>query len=427
MPQFCDVALPLPLDMVFTYRVAAETHLQPSQQTLTQQDGTLSGASEATGPVVGGVISSLAASRARTTGRDDALPITERDIPFNIVLLVSALCLIPLAVLLGAFLSGSVIASSAIPLVIGALVYVVLAGIIVAAVCGYMAGLIGSSNSPVSGLAILTVLGAALLLLGVARPGDPNAAKALVAYALFATAIVFGIATISNDNLQDLKTGQLVGATPWRQQVSLVIGVLVGVPAGVYAAIHRNRFADYAVRISSLLGLSFPPFVSAIILLLVFAIALPWFPVISARSGSVMAWYQSITLPAISLGLISAAYVTRVTRSAMLEVLSEDYVRTARAKGVPWNVVIWRHALRNALIPIITVVGLYLGILIGNSVLTEIVFSRPGLGKLLIGALNQRDYPMLQGMMVIYTLIVVLVNLLTDLAYGFVDPRVKLQ
>ena len=139
------------------------------------------------------------------------------------------------------------------------------------------------------------------------------------------------------------------------------------------------------------------------------------------------AWYQSITLPAVSLGLITAAYITRVTRSAMLEVLSEDYMRTARAKGVPWKAVVWRHALRNALIPIITVVGLYLGILIGNSVLTEIVFNRPGLGKLLIGALNQRDYTMLQGMMVIYTLIVVLVNLLTDLAYGFVDPRVKLQ
>jgi peptide/nickel transport system permease protein len=181
------------------------------------------------------------------------------------------------------------------------------------------------------------------------------------------------------------------------------------------------------MRISSLLGLSFPPFVAAILLLLAFAIAVPWFPVISARSGSLAAWYQSITLPAVSLGLITAAYVTRVTRSAMLEVLSEDYVRTARAKGVPWNVVVWRHALRNALIPIITVVGLYLGILIGNSVLTEIVFSRPGLGKLLIGALNQRDYPMLQGMMVIYTLVVVLVNMLTDLAYGFVDPRVKLK
>jgi peptide/nickel transport system permease protein len=219
----------------------------------------------------------------------------------------------------------------------------------------------------------------------------------------------------------------LAGALRGDWGVSLALGIAIGVPLGVYAAVHRNRAIDYAVRVSSLLGLSFPPFVAAIVLLLAFAIALPWFPVISARSGSLTAWYQSITLPAVSLGLITAAYVTRVTRSAMLEVLSEDYVRTARAKGVPWKAVVWRHALRNALIPIITVVGLYLGILIGNSVLTEIVFSRPGLGKLLIGALNQRDYPMLQGMMVIYTLIVVLVNLLTDLAYGVVDPRVKLK
>jgi peptide/nickel transport system permease protein len=224
--------------------------------------------------------------------------------------------------------------------------------------------------------------------------------------------------------------GEVLKVLPWTIQltiVSLILGIAIGVPAGVYAAIHRNRFVDYAMRISSLLGLSFPPFVAAIVLLLAFAIALPWFPVISARTGSFTAWYQSITLPAVSLGLITAAYITRVTRSAMLEVLSEDYVRTARAKGVPWKAVVWRHALRNALIPIITVVGLYLGILIGNSVLTEIVFSRPGLGKLLIGALNQRDYPMLQGMMVIYTLVVVLVNLCTDLAYGFVDPRVKLK
>ena len=224
--------------------------------------------------------------------------------------------------------------------------------------------------------------------------------------------------------------GEVLKVLPWTIQltvVSLILGIAIGVPLGVYAAIHRNRLIDYAVRVSSLLGLSFPPFVAAIILLLAFAIAVPWFPVISARSGSFTAWYQSITLPAVSLGLITAAYVTRVTRSAMLEVLSEDYVRTARAKGVPWKAVVWRHALRNALIPIITVVGLYLGILIGNSVLTEIVFSRPGLGKLLIGALNQRDYPMLQGMMVIYTLIVVLVNLMTDLAYGLVDPRVKLK
>ena len=122
-----------------------------------------------------------------------------------------------------------------------------------------------------------------------------------------------------------------------------------------------------------------------------------------------------------------AAYVTRVTRSSMLEVLGEDYIRTARAKGVPTRAVVWRHALRNGLIPVVTVVGLYLGILIGNSVLTEIVFNRPGLGKLIVGALNQRDYTMLQGLMVIYAFVIVLVNLLTDLTYGFIDPRVKRQ
>ncbi len=179
-------------------------------------------------PVVGGVISSLAASRARTAAGNDALPITERDIPFNIVIAVSVLCLIPLAVLLGAFLAGTPLAGAAVPLVIGGLVYIVIAGIFVAAVCGYMAGLIGSSNSPVSGLGILTVLGASLLLLLLTHPGDANAAKALVAFALFVTAIIINVATISNDNLQDLKTGQLVGATPWRQQVALVIGVIFG-------------------------------------------------------------------------------------------------------------------------------------------------------------------------------------------------------
>jgi peptide/nickel transport system permease protein len=222
---------------------------------------------------------------------------------------------------------------------------------------------------------------------------------------------------------------EVLNVLPWTIEltlVSLALGVAIGVPLGVWAAVRRNGAVDYIVRITSLAGLSFPAFVSAIILLFLFAIELRWFPVISARTGSLKAWTESITLPAISLGLNSAAYITRVTRSAMLEVLSEDYVRTARAKGVPQRIVIWRHALRNALIPIITVAGLYLSTLIGNSVLTEIVFSRPGLGKLIVGALNQRDYTMLEGMMVIYTLAVVVVNLLSDLAYGVVDPRVKL-
>jgi len=208
--------------------------------------------------------------------------------------------------------------------------------------------------------------------------------------------------------------------------VSLVLGAVIGVPLGIWAAINRNAIPDYLTRLGSLLGLSFPAFVSAIILLLVFAIQLRWFPVISSGQGETLAErIRDLTLPAVNLGLIMAAYITRVTRSSMLEVLGQDFVRTARAKGVPWGVIVWRHCLRNALIPVVTVVGLYLGILIGNSVLTEIVFNRPGLGKLIVGALNQRDYTMLQGMMVIYTLIVVAVNLLTDLSYGLIDPRVK--
>jgi glutathione transport system permease protein len=221
--------------------------------------------------------------------------------------------------------------------------------------------------------------------------------------------------------------GEILSVLPWTLEltvVSLVIGAVIGIPLGISAAIRRNRAGDYLIRIASLLGLSFPAFVSAVILLLVFAIQLRWFPVISAQTGSFSAWFQSLALPAFSLGIIMAAYITRVTRSAMLEILSEDYIRTARAKGVPWRRVVRRHALRNALIPIIR---LFLGIQIGNSVLTEIVFNRPGLGKLIVGALNQRDYTMLQGMMVIYTLIIVFVNMLTDLTYAIVDPRVKLQ
>ncbi len=207
---------------------------------------------------------------------------------------------------------------------------------------------------------------------------------------------------------------------------SLVLGIVVGLPIGIWSAVRRNRLPDYIARIASLLGLSFPAFVSAVLLLLFFAIHLRWFPVISSGQGSGFAdRMRDLALPAVNLGLIMAAYITRVTRSAMLEVLNQDYVRTAKAKGLAFAIIVWRHCLRNALIPVVTVVGLYLGILIGNSVLTEIVFNRPGLGKLIVGALNQRDYTMLQGMMVIYTLIVVLVNLVTDLTYGLIDPRIK--
>jgi peptide/nickel transport system permease protein/glutathione transport system permease protein len=130
-------------------------------------------------------------------------------------------------------------------------------------------------------------------------------------------------------------------------------------------------------------------------------------------------------LPVLVLAAANVGYITQLTRSSMLEVLHDDYVRTARAKGLPRRIVVWRHALRNVLIPIVTVVGLYLGVLIGNAVLTEIVFNRPGLGKLIVSALNQRDYSLLQGLMVVTALAVVVANILTDLTYGLVDPRVK--
>lgn len=207
---------------------------------------------------------------------------------------------------------------------------------------------------------------------------------------------------------------------------SMIIGTVIGVPVGVWAALHRNRFIDIAARILSLLGLSLPIFVSGIYMLLLFALHWRLFPVIGqANLDDPIDRLYKLVLPASALGLLMAAYITRVTRSAMLQVLSEDYIRTARAKGVPWARVVWRHGLRNAGLPVVTVVGLYVGILIGNSVLTEIVFNRPGLGQIIVSALSQRDYTMLQGLMVIYCFLIVVVNMITDLVYGVVDPRVK--
>ncbi|SFU23222.1 ABC transporter permease [Mesorhizobium sp. YR577] len=206
---------------------------------------------------------------------------------------------------------------------------------------------------------------------------------------------------------------------------AMVIGTLFGIPLGVIAACRRNQWPDYASRLLSLVGLSFPGFVSAILLLLAFAVWLQWLPVMSRASDDPVSHLRNLVLPALNLGLIMTAYIARVTRSSMLDVLGEDYIRTARAKGVKPRTLILRHALGNALIPIVTVVGLYFGTLIGNSVLTEIVFTRPGLGKLILGALQSRDYTMLQGLMVVFATFVILVNTATDLIYALVDPRVS--
>ena len=179
------------------------------------------------GPIIKGIRAAMAASQARSAGTE--MPLTERDLPIGVVGGTILAMLVPIAGLLWYFASGTAIESGIGPTILGSLVYVVAIGAVIACVCGYMAGLIGASNSPVSGVGILAVIGAALLLVMVyGHGGNPEQTKALVAYALFTTAIVFSIATISNDNLQDLKTGQLVGATPWRQQLALIYGVIFG-------------------------------------------------------------------------------------------------------------------------------------------------------------------------------------------------------
>ena len=180
------------------------------------------------GPIARGIMAALAANRARRSGGNESLDITERDIPITIVGAVILLSMIPIGLLLYAFADTNPIAANPAATLVTSIVYVLIAGIVIAAVCGYMAGLIGASNSPISGVGILSVLGISLLLALLFPGGDADATNSLVAFALFVTAIIFGVATISNDNLQDLKTGQLVGATPWRQQFSLVLGVIFG-------------------------------------------------------------------------------------------------------------------------------------------------------------------------------------------------------
>jgi ABC-type dipeptide/oligopeptide/nickel transport system permease component len=207
---------------------------------------------------------------------------------------------------------------------------------------------------------------------------------------------------------------------------SVLVGLTLGIPLGVLTARKRNSWIDYLGRVASLVGLSVPAFYFAILLIFLFSVRLGVLP--SVGGGDLekdpIGSLKYLVLPAMTLGLIMTTSITRLTRSAMLNVLHEDYVRTARAKGLRERSVIYRHALRSALLPIVSVTGLWVASLIGDSVLTEFVFSRPGLGKMLVGAILQRDYTALQSIMVIYAAFVVVVNLITDLTYGLLDPRI---
>ncbi len=207
---------------------------------------------------------------------------------------------------------------------------------------------------------------------------------------------------------------------------SLFVAILLGVPSGIYSAVHRGRVSDGILRIVSLLGISTPPFYLGVLLLLLFSVQLSWFPVLGAGDLSdPVERLRYLVLPAFTGGIGIASYLTRVTRSAMLNVLGEDYLRTAEAKGVRPLLITYKHALRNALIPVATVTGIYVTVLIGNAVLIEIVFSRPGFGRLLVGSVLQRDYFTIQSVMAVFAVIVVVTNLVIDLIYVLIDPRVR--
>jgi ABC-type dipeptide/oligopeptide/nickel transport system permease component len=221
---------------------------------------------------------------------------------------------------------------------------------------------------------------------------------------------------------------QVAHALPYTLELTLVailIGGSLGIPVGVYTAIRRNRLADYVGRVLSLAGLSVPAFYLGIILALLLALRLGWLPAVGGgEPGDGMDQLRHLVLPAVTLGLVMTASVARLARSAMLNVLRQDYVRTARAKGLREQAVHLRHALRSALLPIVSITGLWAVSLIGDAVTVEVVFARPGLGKLMVGAILQRDYTALQSVMVVYTAFVVGINLATDLVYGWVDPRI---
>jgi len=209
---------------------------------------------------------------------------------------------------------------------------------------------------------------------------------------------------------------------------AVLFGVALGVPIGVYTAVKRNGIVDHMGRIFSLTGLSVPAFYLGVLMMLLFAIKIDIFPATGGGDLDDLADnLKHLVLPGVTLGLIMTASVTRLTRSAMLNVLSEDYIRTARAKGMKERRVIFKHALRSALIPILSIIGMWIIGVIGSSVTTEMVFVRPGLGKMLVGAILQRDYTTLQSLMIIYATMVAVVNLITDWTYGLADPRVRRQ
>jgi len=222
--------------------------------------------------------------------------------------------------------------------------------------------------------------------------------------------------------LNDSVTHLVLARYPYTIELAaaaVLLALALAIPAGIAAALHRNRWQDQALGVVSLLGLSFPGFALGPILILLVSIKLGWLPV--SGTGGV----SHLILPAVTMGSALAAILTRMVRTAMLEELGQDYIRTARAKGLPERAVVYRHALRNAMIPVITLVGLQFGALLAGAIVTEKIFSWPGIGQLTVSAISNRDYSLLQGCILAVGLTYVLVNLATDVLYLVVNPRIR--
>jgi peptide/nickel transport system permease protein len=202
---------------------------------------------------------------------------------------------------------------------------------------------------------------------------------------------------------------------------ALLVALLLAIPAGVVSAVRRNTLVDYVATVVALLGQSMPTFWLGIMLILVFSVQFNLLP--SSGRGDL----QHLVLPAVTLGLFTTARITRLTRSGMLEVLNQDYIRTARAKGVSGRPIVWKHAFKNAAIPVVTIVGIELGTLLGGSVITETIFAWPGVGRLSVQAIYNRDYPVVQAAVFLLASTFVLVNLVVDLLYTYLDPRIRLR
>ncbi len=208
---------------------------------------------------------------------------------------------------------------------------------------------------------------------------------------------------------------------------AMIISLIIAFPSGIVSAVRKDSWADNAARVFAFLGASVPDFWLGILLIIIFGVVLGVLPIYGFVNifKDPVAGFSHIILPAITLGTALTALVTRMIRSSLLEVLNQDYITTARSKGLPERTVIWRHALKNSMIPVVTIVGLQLGYVLGGSVLTEVVFALPGLGRLMVNSIFSRDYPVVQGAVLIYALTFVMVNLVVDLLYSYLDPRIR--